>query len=212
MINLKNFQIVEHPLIKHKLSLIRDKNTTRKEFKELVDEVGMLMGFAITKEMPLVKTVVETPLEKTTCESLGDLQIVLIPILRAGLGMVEGLFKLIPNAQIGHVGLFRDHDTLEPVTYYFKIPKIRKDHEFILVDPMLATGGSAIDAATKLKKEGVKNIRFMCLIAAPEGVKAFCKAHPDINVYTASLDEKLNDKAYILPGLGDAGDRLFGTL
>jgi uracil phosphoribosyltransferase len=207
-----NFEIVEHPLIKHKLSLIRDKNTTRKEFKELVDEVAMLMGFAITKEMPLINTEVETPLMKTTCQSLGNLQIVLVPILRAGIGMVEGLFKLIPTAQIGHIGLFRDHDTLEPVTYYFKIPKLKKEHEFILIDPMLATGGSAIDAATKLKSEGVKNIKFMCLIAAPEGVDAFCKAHPDINVYTASLDEKLNDKAYILPGLGDAGDRLFGTL
>jgi len=207
-----NFKVVEHPLIKHKLSLIRDKSTSRKEFKELVDEVGMLMGFAITEKMRLIDTEVITPLQTTICQSLGDLQIVLIPILRAGLGMVDGLFKLIPNAQIGHVGLYRDHDTLKPVTYYFKIPKIKKDHEFILVDPMLATGGSAIFAATKLKEAGVKNIRFMCLIAAPEGVDNFCKAHPDINVYTASLDEKLNDKAYILPGLGDAGDRLFGTL
>ncbi|NOZ13967.1 MAG: uracil phosphoribosyltransferase [Acidobacteria bacterium] len=206
------FQVINHPLIRHKLTYIRNRLTGKKEFKELVDEVAMLMAFEITRDFPLVKTTVETPLMKADCEVMGDLQVVLVPILRAGIGMVDGIMRLIPSARVGHVGLFRDHDTLKPVTYYFKIPPLAENHQFILIDPMLATGGSAIEAVNLLKREGVKNIKFMCLIAAPEGVRAFCDAHPEIEVYAAALDEKLNDKAYILPGLGDAGDRLFGTV
>jgi uracil phosphoribosyltransferase len=212
MDNNCRFQVIDHPLIRHKLTYIRDRLTGKKEFKELVDEVAMLMAFEITRDFSLEKARVQTPLMETDCEVLGDLQIVLVPILRAGIGMVDGIMRLIPSAKVGHVGLYRDHETLKPVTYYFKIPPLAENHQFILIDPMLATGGSAIEAVNILKKEGVKNIRFMCLIAAPEGVQAFCKAHPEIEVYAAALDERLNDKAYILPGLGDAGDRLFGTV
>ncbi len=206
------FHVIDHPLIRHKLTYIRDRATGKKEFKELVDEVAMLMAFEITRDFPLEKVRVNTPLMETDCEVLGNLQIVLVPILRAGIGMVDGIMRLIPSAKVGHVGLYRDHKTLKPVTYYFKIPPLNDNHQFILIDPMLATGGSAIEAVNILKKEGVKNIKFMCLIAAPEGVKSFCEAHPEIDVYAAALDKKLNDKAYILPGLGDAGDRLFGTI
>ena len=212
MDNNCRFQVIDHPLIRHKLTYIRDRLTGKKEFKELVDEVAMLMAFEITRDFPLEKARVQTPLMETDCEVLGDLQIVLVPILRAGIGMVDGIMRLIPSAKVGHVGLYRDHKTLKPVTYYFKIPPLAENHQFILIDPMLATGGSAIEAVNILKKNGVRNIKFMCLIAAPEGVKAFCKTHPEIDVYAAALDERLNDKAYILPGLGDAGDRLFGTV
>ena len=212
MDNNYRFQVIDHPLIRHKLTYIRDRLTGKKEFKELVDEVAMLMAFEITRDFSLEKARVQTPLMETDCEVLGDLQIVLVPILRAGIGMVDGIMRLIPSAKVGHVGLYRDHETLKPVTYYFKIPPLAESHQFILIDPMLATGGSAIEAVNILKKEGVRNIKFMCLIAAPEGVKAFCTTHPEIDVYAAALDERLNDKAYILPGLGDAGDRLFGTV
>jgi len=212
MDNNCRFQVIDHPLIRHKLTYIRDRLTGKKEFKELVDEVAMLMAFEITRDFSLEKAKVQTPLMETDCEVLGDLQIVLVPILRAGIGMVDGIMRLIPSAKVGHVGLYRDHETLKPVSYYFKIPPLAENHQFILIDPMLATGGSAIEAVNILKKEGVRNIKFMCLIAAPEGVKAFCTTHPEIDVYAAALDEKLNDKAYILPGLGDAGDRLFGTV
>lgn len=206
-----NFRVVEHPLIQHKLAYIRNRKTKQKEFKEFVDEVAALMAYEVTRDFPLEPVRVETPLADTDGSVLGDLQVVLVPILRAGVGMVEGIQRVLPTARVGHIGLYRDHDTLQPVTYYFKIPEVQKSHRFILLDPMLATGGSAIAAANFLKKEGVSDIRFACLIAAPEGVNAFCSAHPDIPVYAAALDEKLNDKAYILPGLGDAGDRLFGT-
>ncbi len=206
----ENFQVIEHPLIKHKLTFIRDKNTPKKEFKELVDEVAMLMAFEITKDLPLKDIEIETPLCKTTSQVVSGKKVGVVPILRAGLGMVDGILKLIPSARVGHIGLYRDHETLKPVSYYFKIPSV-ENRDFILIDPMLATGGSAVAAASMLKDAGVKNIKFMCLIAAPEGVEVFCKAHPDIQVYCAALDEKLNDKSYILPGLGDAGDRLFGT-
>lgn len=206
----KNFQVIEHPLIKHKLTFIRDKNTPKKEFKELVDEVAMLMAFEITKDLPLKDIKIETPLCKTTSQVVAGKKVGVVPILRAGLGMVDGILKLMPSARVGHIGLYRDHETLKPVSYYFKIPSV-ENRDFILIDPMLATGGSAVAAASMLKDAGVKNIKFMCLIAAPEGVEVFCKAHPDIHVYCAALDEKLNDKSYILPGLGDAGDRLFGT-
>ncbi len=207
-----SFQVVDHPLIRHKLAYIRNRATKKKEFKEFVDEVTTLMAYEVTKDFPLEPVLVETPLMKTDCHVLGNLQVVIVPILRAGVGMVDGILRVIPTAKVGHVGLYRDHDTLEPVTYYFKIPPLDKTHRFIMVDPMLATGGSAVEAANFLKKEGVKDIRFACLIAAPEGARTFCEAHPDIPVFAAALDERLNDKAYILPGLGDAGDRLFGTV
>jgi uracil phosphoribosyltransferase len=205
-----NFKVIEHPLIKHKLTFIRDKNTSKKEFKELVDEVAMLMAYEITKDLPLENIEIETPLCKTTTQVVSGKKLGIVPILRAGIGMVDGILKLIPSARVGHIGLYRDHDTLQPISYYFKIPST-ENRDFILIDPMLATGGSAIAAANKLKEAGVHSIKFMCLIAAPEGVNAFCKAHPDIQVYCAGLDERLNEKGYILPGLGDAGDRLFGT-
>jgi len=206
-----NFSVISHPLIEHKLTHIRDLNTSKKEFKELVDEVAMLMAYEITKDFPLEDVEIETPICKTVCKQVSGKKVALVPILRAGLGMVDGFLRLMPSARVGHIGLYRDHDTLQPVSYYFKVPPHSEDRDFILIDPMLATGGSAIAAADTLKEAGVKNIKFMCLIAAPEGVKAFCEAHPDIQVYAAGLDEKLNEKGYIVPGLGDAGDRLFGT-
>jgi len=207
----ENFNVIRHPLIEHKLTLIRDLKTPKKEFKELVDEVAMLMAYEITKDFPLETVEIETPICKTEAKMVAGKKIALVPILRAGLGMIDGIIRLMPSARVGHIGLYRDHDTLQPVSYYFKIPPHSEDRDFILIDPMLATGGSAIAAADKLKEVGVKNIKFMCLIAAPEGVNAFCEAHPDITVYAAGLDEKLNEKGYIVPGLGDAGDRLFGT-
>lgn len=206
-----NLVITNHPLIRHKLAYIRDENTPKKVFKELVDEVGTLLAYEITKDMPTKELEVQTPLAKTTCSVIEGKKVVLVPLLRAGLGMVDGVLNLIPTCTISHVGLYRDHDTLEPVTYYFKPLPDSNDRHFIMVDPMLATGGSAIAAADLLKKHGAKDIKFMCLVAAPEGVEAFCKAHPDVKVYAAALDEGLNESAYIMPGLGDAGDRLFGT-
>ncbi|BAI80575.1 uracil phosphoribosyltransferase [Deferribacter desulfuricans SSM1] len=207
----ENLIIIDHPLIKHKLTYVRDKNTPKKEFKELVDEIAMLMAYEITKDFPLEEIEIETPICKTKSWVVSGKKVVLVPILRAGLGMVDGVLKLIPSARVGHVGIYRDPKTVKPVTYYFKIPSDCEDRDFILIDPMLATGGSAVEAARILKENGVKNIKFMCLIAAPEGVEAFSKAHPDIKIYTAALDERLNEKKYIVPGLGDAGDRLFGT-
>lgn len=209
--NYSNFTVIKHPLIEHKLTIIRDRNTSKKEFKELVDEVAMLMAYEITKDFPLEDVEIETPMCKTTAKIVSGKKVALVPILRAGLGMVDGFLRLMPSARVGHIGLYRDHDTLQPVSYYFKIPQHSEDRDFILIDPMLATGGSAVAAADKLKEAGIKNIKFMCLIAAPEGVKTFCEKHPDIQVYAAGLDEKLNELGYIVPGLGDAGDRLFGT-
>lgn len=207
----KNFHIIRHPLIEHKLTFIREKHTSKKEFKELVDEVALLMAYEITKDFSLQDIEISTPICKTTAKVVSGKKVVLVPILRAGLGMVDGILKLIPSARVGHIGLYRDKKTLRPVSYYFKIPSSCEDREFILVDPMLATGGSAVAAADMLKEAGAKNIKFMCLIAAPEGVEKFCEAHPDVKVYAAGLDEKLNEHGYIVPGLGDAGDRLFGT-
>lgn len=209
--NYPNFQVISHPLIEHKLTFIRDLTTPKKGFKELVDEVAMLMAYEITKDFPLEEVEIETPICKTKTKIVSGKKVVLVPILRAGLGMVDGILKLIPSARVGHIGLYRDHETLQPVSYYFKIPPQSEDRDFILIDPMLATGGSAIAAVTKLKEAGVKNIKFMCLIAAPEGVKAFCEAYPDVKVFAAGLDERLNENGYIVPGLGGAGDRLFGT-
>jgi uracil phosphoribosyltransferase len=203
--------VFDHPLIQHKLTYIRDKATGTKDFRELVDEVATLMAYEITRDMPLEEIEIETPVTKTKAKVLSGKKIGLVPILRAGIGMVDGMRKLIPAAKVGHIGLYRDPETLKPVEYYVKLPSDIEERDFIVVDPMLATGGSAIAAIESLKTRGAKNIKFMCLIAAPEGVKALEEAHPDVDIYIAALDEKLNDHGYIVPGLGDAGDRLFGT-
>lgn len=206
-----NVHILDHPLIQHKLTFIRDKNTGTKEFRELVDEVAMLMAFEITRHLPLQDTVVETPVTEAKARVLAGKKIGLIPILRAGLGMVDGMLRLIPAARVGHVGLYRDPKTLQPVEYYIKLPKDISERELIVLDPMLATGGSANDAIDSLKKRGAKSIRLMCLVAAPEGVNLIKENHPDVDIYLGALDDSLNEKGYIVPGLGDAGDRLFGT-
>lgn len=203
--------VFDHPLIQHKLTYIRDKETGTKDFRELVDEVATLMAFEITRDMSLEEIEIDTPVTKTKAKVLSGKKIGLVPILRAGIGMVDGMRKLIPAAKVGHIGLYRDPETLKPVEYYVKLPSDVEERDFIVVDPMLATGGSAIAAIDSLKTRGAKNIKFMCLIAAPEGVEALEEAHPDVDIYIAALDEKLNDHGYIVPGLGDAGDRLFGT-
>ncbi|MFJ7977760.1 uracil phosphoribosyltransferase [Peribacillus sp. JNUCC 23] len=203
--------VFDHPLIQHKLAFIRDVQTGTKEFRELVDEVATLMAFEITRDMPLKEVEIETPVSKAKVKVLSGKKLGIIPILRAGIGMVDGILNLIPAAKVGHVGLYRDPQTLKPVEYYVKLPSDLAERECIVVDPMLATGGSAIEAITSIKKRGAVNIKFMCLIAAPEGVELLKEAHPDVDIYIAGLDEKLNDHGYIVPGLGDAGDRLFGT-
>lgn len=203
--------VFDHPLIQHKLAFIRDVQTGTKEFRELVDEVATLMAFEITRDMPLKEVEIETPVSKAKVKVLSGKKLGIIPILRAGIGMVDGILNLIPAAKVGHVGLYRDPKTLKPVEYYVKLPSDLAERECIVVDPMLATGGSAIEAITSIKKRGAVNIKFMCLIAAPEGVELLKEAHPDVDIYIAGLDEKLNDHGYIVPGLGDAGDRLFGT-
>ncbi|HAC3703962.1 TPA_asm: uracil phosphoribosyltransferase [Listeria monocytogenes] len=208
---MANVHVINHPLVQHKLTIIRDKNTGTKAFRELVDEVATLMAYEITRDMELEDIQVETPLQTTTAKTLTGKKLGIIPILRAGLGMQDGILKLIPAAKVGHVGLYRDHDTLEPVEYFVKLPSDVEERLFIVVDPMLATGGSAIMAIDCLKKRGARNMKFMCLVAAPEGVKALQDAHPDVEIYVAGLDEKLDENGYIRPGLGDAGDRLFGT-
>ncbi|MEG0261073.1 MAG: uracil phosphoribosyltransferase [Lysinibacillus sp.] len=203
--------VFDHPLIQHKLTYIRDKKTGTKEFRELVDEVATLMAFEITRDLPIEDIEIETPVTTTTAKILSGKKLGIVPILRAGIGMVDGILKLIPAAKVGHIGLYRDPATLKPIEYYVKLPADVEERDFILVDPMLATGGSAIEAINSLKKRGAKNIKFMCLIAAPEGVKVIQDEHPDVDIYIAALDEKLDDHGYIVPGLGDAGDRLFGT-
>lgn len=203
--------VLDHPLIQHKLTRIRDKNTGTKEFRELVDEVAMLMAFEITRDLPLKEVETETPVTTAKTKELVGKKIGLIPILRAGLGMVEGMRKLIPAAKVGHIGLYRDPETLQPVEYYIKLPSDISERELIVIDPMLATGGSANDAIHSLKKRGAQHIKLMCLIAAPEGVDVIQKEHPDVDIYLAAIDERLDEKGYIVPGLGDAGDRLFGT-
>lgn len=204
------FTVINHPLIRHKISLLRDVTTPTRDFKLLVGEIAALMTYEVTRDLPTSPMDVVTPLETTRGERISG-KIALIPILRAGLGMVEGIVQLMPNARVGHIGLYRDHVTLQPVSYYFKVPTPASDHRFLLLDPMLATGGSAIAAADELKRAGARDIAFLCVVAAPEGVAAFTAAHADIPVYAAAFDRELNSLGYILPGLGDAGDRLFGT-
>ncbi|HLQ71250.1 MAG TPA: uracil phosphoribosyltransferase [Bacillota bacterium] len=203
--------VLEHPLIQHKLTYIRDKHTGTKEFRELVDEVAMLMAFEITRDLPLQEKTVETPVTEAQTYVLAGKKIGLVPILRAGLGMVDGMLNLLPAARVGHVGLYRDPDTLQPVEYYIKLPSDISERDLIVIDPMLATGGSANDAIHSLKKRGAKSIRLMCLVAAPEGVDVIKEEHPDVDIYLGALDDGLDDRGYIVPGLGDAGDRLFGT-
>ena len=202
---------MDHPLIKHKLSLMRDKTTGVKEFREAASEIAMLMCYEATRDLPLKEITIETPVSEARVQVISGKKIALVPILRAGLGMVDGLLTLVPVAKVGHIGLYRDPETHTPVEYYCKLPEDIENRIVILVDPMLATGGSAIDAVNMLKKRGVTNIRFMCLVAAPEGVAALQEAHPDVDIFTAALDRQLNEHKYILPGLGDAGDRIFGT-
>ncbi len=203
--------IIRHPLLQHKLTLLRDHATPTKIFKELVDELAMLMAYEATKDLALQQVQVRTPLEATTGMKVRGKKLTLVPILRAGLGMVEGILRLIPSARVGHIGIYRDHSTLEPVDYYFKIPRDTEERDFFVLDPMLATGGSAAAAVSSLKRSGAQRIRFLCLVAAPEGVQRMELAHPDVPIYAAALDRQLNELGYILPGLGDAGDRLFGT-
>lgn len=206
-----NLYVFDHPLIQHKLTYIRDKNTGTKEFRELVDEVAMLMAYEITRDLPLEEVEVETPVTRCKANVISGKKVGLVPILRAGIGMVDGVLRLIPAAKVGHVGLYRDPDTLEPVEYYVKLPTDIEERELIVIDPMLATGGSAVAALTALKNRGARNVKLMCLIAAPEGIHRVQEDHPDIDIFVAAVDEKLNDHGYIVPGLGDAGDRLFGT-
>lgn len=205
------FQVLDHPLIQHKLSIIRDKNCGTREFRQCVNEIAELMVYEVSRDMPLEDVEVETPITKATTKRLAGKKVVVVPILRAGIGMVDGILELIPAAKVGHIGMYRDEETLQPHEYFVKMPDDLENREMIIVDPMLATGGSAIMAADALKKRGAKSIKFVCLVAAPEGVKAFREAHPDVDIYSASLDEYLNEDGYIVPGLGDAGDRLFGT-
>ena len=208
---MSSLHIFNHPLICHKITMMRDKNTTTKDFRELAEEVTMLMAYEVTRNLPLREVEIETPICKTTSKVVAGRSVGVVPILRAGLGMVDGIVRLIPNAKVGHIGLYRDPETHTPVEYYCKLPVDAQERTIIVVDPMLATGGSAVAAIQFIKDRGCKDIKLMNLIAAPEGVKVVQEAHPDVEIYVAALDEKLNDHAYIVPGLGDAGDRLFGT-
>ena len=203
--------IIRHPLVQHKLTILRNRDTPTKIFKELVDEIAMLMAYEATIDLTVERLDVETPLETAEGRHISGKKLTLVPILRAGLGMVEGILRLVPAARVGHIGLYRDHDTLLPVDYYFKVPGDVAERDFFVLDPMLATGGSAAAAVASLKRAGATRIRFLCLVAAPEGVKHLSEEHPDIQIYCAALDRELNGQGYILPGLGDAGDRLFGT-
>ena len=203
--------VFDHPLIQHKLTIMRQTTTGPKEFRELLEEISMLMVYEVTRELPTVEVEIETPICKTTQKMLAGKKLGIVPILRAGLGMVDGIMNMVPACRIGHIGLYRDPETLEPVEYYCKLPADAEERELILLDPMLATGGSAADAITMIKKRGCKHIRLVNLIAAPEGIAKVQEAHPDVDIYVAGLDDHLNDHGYIVPGLGDAGDRLFGT-
>ena len=203
--------VFDHPLIQHKLSILRDKGTSVKEFRELISEIAMLMCYEATRDLPLEDVEIETPVAKATVKRIAGKKLAIVPILRAGLGMVDGMVSMMPNVKVGHIGLFRDPETLEPVKYYFKTPPDIDERDVIVVDPMLATGGSASAAIQFLKNDGVKHIKLMCIIGAPEGVERMQKDHPDVDIYVAALDDHLNDHGYIVPGLGDAGDRIFGT-
>ncbi|MGE9914379.1 uracil phosphoribosyltransferase [Megasphaera elsdenii] len=203
-------QVMDHPLIQHKVTLMRKKETGSKDFRNLLEEITMLMGYEITRDLPLEDVEIETPVAKMIGKQISGKKLGIVPVLRAGLGMVQGMLNLIPTAKVGHIGLYRDPQTLEPVEYYCKLPDV-EDRDFIIVDPMLATGGSASAAITLLKEKGIKNIKLMCLVAVPQGVQKVNADHPDVRIYVAALDDKLNDQGYIVPGLGDAGDRIFGT-
>ena len=208
---MKNVVIFDHPLIQHKTTILRQKETTNKEFRESVEEITMLMCYEALRDLPLMDVEIETPITKTTQKMLKGEKIAIVPILRAGLGMVSGMLNLVPTAKVGHIGMYRDEETMLPQPYYCKLPSDIDKRLIVVVDPMLATGGSAIDAISQIKSCGGTNIKFLCLIAAPEGIKALTEAHPDVQIYCANVDECLNDKCYIVPGLGDAGDRIFGT-
>lgn len=202
---------LNHPLIEHKLSILRDKNTGTKEFRELIEEIGMFLCYEAMKDVKLDSVEIETPITKMKTGKLNEDKFAFVPILRAGMGMLDGVISVIPNAKIGHIGMYRNEETFEPVNYFFKVPKDIEDREVIILDPMLATGGSAIDAIDLLKSKGVKKLKFLCIIAAPEGIEKVESKHPDVQIYCAHIDDHLNDNKYIVPGLGDAGDRIFGT-
>lgn len=206
-----NVTVIDHPLVQHKLSYLRDTETGSKEFRELVSELAMLLTYEATRDLPLEETTVHTPVADAKCYVLAGKKLGIVPILRAGLGMVEGMMSLVPAAKVGHIGMYRDPDTLQPVDYYCKLPADASERDMLIVDPMLATGGSAVEGINVVKRAGCKNIKLVCLIAAPEGIEVVQKAHPDVDIFVASIDECLNDHGYIVPGLGDAGDRLFGT-
>lgn len=208
---MNNITIFDHPLIQHKTTILRQTITTNKEFRELVEEITMLMCYEALRDLPLEDVEIETPICKTTQKMIKGKKMAVVPILRAGLGMVNGMLNLVPSAKVGHIGMYRDEETMQPHEYYCKLPPDIDKRLIVVVDPMLATGGSAIDAIDQIKKYGGEHIKFLCLIAAPEGIKALSKAHPDVEIYCANVDEKLNEKCYIVPGLGDAGDRIFGT-
>ena len=208
---MSTVHVVDHPLVQHKLTLMRDKNCGTKDFRQLLEEISMLMAYEVTRELPLKEVEIETPVAKCTSKVIAGKKLGIVPILRAGLGMVDGVMRLVPAARVGHIGLYRDPETHMPVEYYCKLPTDVAERDLIVVDPMLATGGSSIAAINFIKKRGCKSITLMCLVGCPEGVKALQEAHPDVNLYIAAIDEKLNESKYIIPGLGDAGDRLFGT-
>lgn len=208
---MNNVTVLDHPLIQHKVAMLRDKSTTTKDFRELVTEIAMLMGYEATRDLPLEETEIETPITKARVNMLAGRKVGIVPILRAGIGMVDGILSLMPFAKVGHIGLFRNEETLEPVEYYCKFPSDVEERDIIILDPMLATGGSASAAISLVKKRNVKSIKLMCIIAAPEGIERITKDHPDVHIFCAAMDKHLNENGYIVPGLGDAGDRLFGT-
>ncbi len=212
MSEFKNVTVIDHPLVQHKLALLRDKNTGTKDFRTLLGELSTLMAYEVTRDLPLDEVRIETPIAATTAHMLINCKVGVVPILRAGLGMTDGIMNLIPTAKMGHIGLFRDPETLKPVTYYCKLPADVQDRDVIVVDPMLATGGSACEGIRKVKEFGCKSIKLMCLVSVPEGIRAVQEMHPDVRIYTAAIDDHLNEHGYIVPGLGDAGDRIFGTM
>ncbi|MBR5713404.1 MAG: uracil phosphoribosyltransferase [Clostridia bacterium] len=212
MSEFKNVTVIDHPLVQHKLALLRDKNTGTKDFRTLLGELSTLMAYEVTRDLPLDEIRIETPVAPTTAHMLINCKVGVVPILRAGLGMTDGIMNLIPTAKMGHIGLFRDPETLKPVTYYCKLPADVQDRDVIVVDPMLATGGSACEGIRKVKEFGCKSVKLMCLVSVPEGIRAVQEMHPDVRIYTAAIDDHLNEHGYIVPGLGDAGDRIFGTM